>query len=122
MPSTGSAGAVRAHHHDRRAARAHRGIEFALEIVEAGDIEKVELDVLPSGVGEGEGDGSLSCDLLFVEVGDGGAVVRLAHAFNDAAVEEDGLHERRLALAAVADDGDVADICCGNTHNVPLGS
>ena len=110
-------GAVRARHDDRRAARAHRLGKFALEVVKPGDVQKIDLDVLPGDGSHRKGDGHLARDLLFVEVGDGRPVLHLAHALDRAAVEEHRFKQRGLALAAVSDDGDVADIFCRNTHN-----
>ena len=117
---------LRAHRHravcarddDRCTAGAQRFGYFALEIVKSGYVDEVDLDVFPDDGGNGEGDAHLACDLLFVEVGNGGAVVHSAHALDDAAVEEHRLEEGGLAFAAVADDGNVADIFCRNTHSV----
>ena len=45
-----------------------------------------------------------------IEVGDGGAVVDVAHAVRRAGVEQNALGGRRLARIDVGDDADVADV------------
>ena len=111
-------GSVGARHDDGGAAGTQRLGNFAFKVIEPGHVDEVDLDVLPGDGGDGEGDGHLARDLLFVKVGDGGAVFHFAHALDDAAVEEHRLKQGGLAFAAVPDDGYVADIFCRNTHSV----
>ncbi len=108
--------AVRTRHNDRRAACTQRLGYLPFEIIETGHVDQVDLDVLPGDGGNGERDAHLARDLLFVKVGDGRAVLHLAHSLDDAAVEQHRFKECGLAFAAVPDDGHVADIFCRNAH------
>ena len=79
------------------------------EVRVAGRVEQVDLGLAPLAVGEGGLQADLALDLVGVEVGDGGAVVDAAEPVDGAHVEEHGGDQRRLAAAAVAHHGHVAD-------------
>ena len=83
---------------------------LALEGRVAGAVEQVDLAALPLRVRERERDRDLAVLLVLVGVGDRGAGVDRAEPVHLARLEEERLHERRLARPPVADDGDVADL------------
>ena len=70
----------------------------------------VDLGLVPLGVREAGGEGVLAGDFLFVEVGDGGAVIDLAEPVDRACVEEGGRSQLGLSGAAVADQRDIPDV------------
>ena len=94
----------RALDHPQRAAR------LALEARVAGDVDQVDLPLLPLGVGERERDRHPALLLVVVPVRDRRARVDRAEPVRLAGLEEQRLDERGLARAAVSDDGDVADL------------
>ena len=108
--------AVGARDHDRRTAGAQSFVDFAFKIIEPGDIDQIDLDVLPGDGCDRERHGHFTRDFLLVKVGNGGAVFDFSHALDDAAVKEHCLEEGCLAFAAVPDNGNIADIFCRNTH------
>ena len=87
-----------------------RAARLALEARVAGDVDEVQLPALPLRVRERERDRHLPLLLVVVPVGDRRARVDRAEAVRLAGLEEQRLDERGLARAAVADDGDVADL------------
>ena len=75
------------------------------------------LRLLPLEVAERVRDRHLALLLVLVPVGDRGALLDDAEPVRRAGLEEHRLDERRLACAAVTDDGDVADLSgldCGH--------
>ena len=105
------------HHHARRprrrrpARRRRRAARRARrqEIAHARRVDQVDLLLVPLGVGEAGRQRVLPRDFLFVEIGDGRAVVDLAEAIDHAGIGEDGRGELCLAGAAVSDERDVSD-------------
>ena len=83
---------------------------LAREVEVTRGVEDVYLRLLVLRVHGGGGDAYLAADLLGVEVGDAVARGGAAHAVGDAGQEEDALGERALAVPAVAQEGDVADV------------
>ena len=71
------------------------------------------------GVLERHRDRELALVLVLVRVGDRRARLDRAEAVDRARLEEERLDERRLSRPAVADDGDVADLC-GLGHGLAL--
>ena len=70
------------------------------------------LDSAPAVVHRGDGsrDGDLAGGLLGIVVADGGAVGNLAHAVDGAGAVEHALGKAGLAVVAVADQADVANV------------
>src|SRR6185295_16065099 len=93
---------------------------LALEARVAGDVDEVELPVLPLRVRERERDRHPPLLLVVVPVGDSRSRLDRAEAVRLARLEEQRLDERGLARASVADDGDVADLSgleCGHARD-----
>ena len=105
--------------HERALDDPRRAAELALERRIAGDVDEVHLAVLPRRVLERHGDRELPLVLVLVRVGDGRARLDGPEAVDRARLEEKRLDERRLSRPAVADDGDVADLC-GLGHGLAL--
>ena len=80
------------------------------EIDVAGRVDQVDLDVLPGEGDRGGVDRDAPLLLLGVVVGDGGALVDLAHAVAEAAVEQHPLGDGGLAGVDVGDHADVAEV------------
>ena len=112
-PMTAETRDERAFHHSRGAA------QLALEGRIAGDVDEVDLAVLPARVLERHRDRELALVLVVVGVGDGRPGLDRAEAVDRPRLEEKRLDERRLSRPAVADDGDVADPC-GLGHGLAL--
>ena len=115
-----------AHHpadDDERALdHAQRRPRLALEARVARNVDQVQLPSLPVGVRERERDRHLPALLVVVPVGDRRARVDRAEAVQLTGLEEHRLDERGLAGAAVADDGDVANLSgleCGHAGGPP---
>ena len=85
--------------------------ELTLEGRVTGDVDEIDLPVLPLGVLERHRDRKLPLVLVLVRVGDGRTRLDGPEAVDLARLEEERLDERRLSRPAVADDGDVADPC-----------
>lgn len=94
----------------RALAHAQGPHHLADEVKVAGHVDKVELFAFPLQRRERGGDGNAAAGFFGVEVGNGGTVLHAALAVNGAGDIEHGLHERCLSLAAMAHDGDVADV------------
>ena len=106
-----------AHHrvHDN-----HRGIDHPKRRDRVGDearlpgrVDQVDLASVVLKRGDRGADRHLALVLVPLEVGDGGAVLDTAEAVDDTGLEEQRFVERRLAAAAMADQGDVPDSVCG---------
>ena len=112
-----------AHHggdrHERPLDDAGGAAQLALEAGSPGTSIEVDLPVLPLGVLERHRDRELPLVLVLVGVGDRRAGLDGAEAVDLARLEEERLDERRLSRPAVADDGDVADLC-GLGHGLAL--
>ena len=93
--------------------------ELALEARIARDVDEVQLPPLPLGPRERRRDRELALVLVLVRVRDRRARLDRAEAVDGARLEEQRLDERRLSRPAVADDGDVADLC-GLGHGLAL--
>ena len=87
-----------------------RGAGLSLKARIARDVDQVQLALLPLRVRERERDRHLPLLLVVVPVGGRRARIDRAEPVRLAGLEEQRLDERRLARAAVADDGDVADL------------
>ena len=109
-------GTVRARYDDHCTAGSERFRDFAFKVVKTGNVDQVDLDVLPGDGSNRKRNGHLARNFLLVKVGDGGAVLDLAHALNDAAVKEHRFKQCGFAFTAVPDNGNIADILCRNTH------
>ena len=103
-----------AHHardgHEHPVDDARRGAQLALESRVAGDVEQVDLPLLPRHVRERHRDRELAAVLVLVGVGDCRPRLDAAEAVDRAGLEEERLDERRLSRPAVSDDGDVTDL------------
>ena len=100
----------RAHGDDRALGHGHGADHFAGEIEVAGHVDQIDLDVLPLEGSDGGADGDLAALLLLVAVGHRVAILDAALTVDGAAGVQQGLDQRGLALAAVSDDGDIADV------------
>ena len=76
----------------------------------AGAVEDVDLHAAVVHRGDGGRDGDLAGGLLGIVVADGGAVGNLAHAVDGAGAVEHALGKAGLAVVAVADQADVANV------------
>ena len=76
----------------------------------AGRVDQVDDDVVPLERHAGGKDGDAALLLFRIEVGDGRALVDLAHAVRGAGVIEHPLGDSGLAGIDVGDDADVADL------------
>ena len=111
-----------AEHEQRPLDDAERAARLALKARVAGDVDEVELPVLPLRVRERERDRHPPLLLVVVPVGDRRARLDRAEAVRLARLEEQRLDERGLTRASVADDGDVADLSgleCGHARRPP---
>ncbi len=100
----------RGHDEQREVGGLDRGGDVADEVGVPGRVEHVDLVVVELERGERERDRDVAALLLGVEVADGRAVLDPAQADDRPGVEQQGLGQRRLAGAAVADERDVADL------------
>ncbi len=82
----------------------------SLEAGIAGRVDQVDLALLPLEVRERRGERHLPFLLVVVPVGDGRPRLDRPEPVHHPRLEEQGLHERRLANAAVSDDCDVTDL------------
>ncbi len=105
--------------HERALDDTRGAAQLALERRIAGNVDEVDLPVLPLGVLERHRDGELPLVLVLVGVRDRRARFDRAEPVDLARLEEERLDERRLSRPAVADDGDVADLC-GLGHGLAL--
>src|SRR5262249_35350512 len=100
-----------------------RAAQLALEARIAGDVDEVDLPLLPARVLERHRDRQLALVLVLVEVGDRRTGLDGAKPVDGSGLEEERLDERRLSRPAVTDDGDVADLCgVGHGRSVLLGA
>ena len=96
---------------------AQRTPRLALEARVAGNVDEVDLPVLPARVSERERDRHLPLLLVLVPITDGRAGVDRSEPVDLVGLVEQSLDEGRLAGSAMADDGDVADLSgldCGH--------
>ena len=100
----------RAHHDQRAFAHVQRAHLLAGEIKKARNIHQIDLLVLPLQRRHGGGEGDMPLDLLRVVVHGRLAVLHAALPVDGAGSEQHRLGQRRLANAAMADQGQVADI------------
>ena len=98
------------HGHDRALDHAKRCVGVGLEAGVARRVDDVDLAVVPLEALERPRQRHLPFVLVVVPVGDRRALLHRAEAVRLAGLEEHRLDERRLSHAAVADDGDVADL------------
>ena len=100
----------RGHDEQREVGRLDRGGDVADEVGVAGRVEHVDLVVFELERCERERHRDVAALLLGVEVAHGRAVLDPAQADDRPGVEQEGLGQRGLAGAAVADECDVADL------------
>ena len=100
---------ARAEDHHRAVQDAQTSLHLGGEVDVAGRVDQVDGDVFPGKGHAGRLDRDAPLLLLFEEVGDGSALVHLAHAVAEAAVEQHALGERGLPGVDVSDDADVAE-------------
>ena len=100
----------RRHDEQREVGGLDRGGDVADEVGVPGRVEHVDLVVLELERRERERHRDVAALLLGVEVADGRAVLDPAEADDRPGVEQQGLGQGGLAGAAVADEGDVADL------------
>ena len=87
----------------------HRAFHLDGEIDVAGGVDDVDPIVLPAGGNGGGGDGDAPLTLLFHPVGDGGAIVDLAHLVDHARVEQNPFGRGGLAGVDMSGDTDISD-------------
>ena len=111
---------VRADNKNRRTASRKPLVPFALEIVKAGQIQKIDFYAFPNKIGNGGINGIFLCLFKLVKVRNGCSVFGFAHAVYNAAVEEHRLAKSSFSLSAVPDYRNVSDFFCRNIHSSPL--
>ena len=98
-------------HHDAGGFHHAEGTHhFADKIEIAGHVDHVDLGVFPFHGRDSRADGNMAFDFFGIIVGGGGAVFHLALAVHMARRVEHGFGQGRFAVAAVADQGDIADV------------
>ena len=100
----------RGHDEQREVGGLERGADVADEVGVARRVEEVDLGAVELERRQRERHRDPAALLLGVEVADRRAVLDLAEAGDRPGREQEGLGERGLAGAAVADEGDVADV------------
>ena len=96
---------------DHAALHSAQGAEHVAHEVEvAGAVEDVDLAACEAHRGDGGGDGDLAGGFLSVVVAYGGAVGDLAHTVDRAGAVQHALSKAGLAVVAVADQADVANV------------
>ena len=100
----------RAHHDERRIHDAQGAHHLADEVEVAGNIDEIDLGILPFDRGDGGADGELALDFLGVVIRNGAAILNAAHAVNRTRGPQQRFGQRGLALAAVADNRNIANI------------
>ena len=106
----------RVHDDEGRLDHPESGPRLRDEVAVARRVDEVDAMAFPVGVGQRRVDGDLPLDLVGIEVGGGGAVVGAPETGDGSGREEQGLHERRLAHAAVTDDADIANLSNLDRH------
>ena len=99
-----------AHGDDGALAHGQRAGLLTGEIEVSGDIDQIDLGVLPLQRSHGGADGNAALGLFGLEVGGGGAVLNAALAIDRARREQKCLDQSGLAFAAMSDNGKVADV------------
>ena len=94
-----------------RVGDAQRRARIGQKVGDARRVDEVDLCLVPFGVGEARRQGVLSGDFLVVVIGDGGAFVDFPEPVDRAGVEQGGRGELGLPGSAVADQGDIPDVC-----------
>ena len=89
-------------------AQGTHGLADKIEV--AGNIDHVEHLLVPVNGGNSRADGDLSLDFFRFKVGHGVAVFRAALTVDCAGSEQQCLHQRRFAFAAMPHEGDVTDV------------
>ena len=84
-------------------------MNFAIEIEEAGGVDKIDLGILPFNGSDGGAYGDMPLGLLSVIIGDGAAIFNAAHTIEKAGIEKHGFGDGGLAFAAVTQYTDVAN-------------
>ena len=96
---------------DHAALHCAQGAEHIAHKVEvAGAVKHVDLHAAVVQGGDGGGNGDLAGGFLRVIVADGGPVGDLTHAVDGAGAEQHALRKAGLAVVAVADQADVANV------------
>ena len=109
-----------AHHEHGQVDDPQRGAHVAQEVGVARGVDQVDLVALPLERGHGERQRDPAPLLLGVVVADGGAVLDPPEAVDGAGSVQERLGQRRLAGAAVAHQGHVADLLGRKElHSVP---
>ena len=98
------------HRHDRALHHPERAQHVGLEAGLAGRVDQVDRAALPVEVRDRGRDRHLAPALLVVEVRDGRLLGDAPQPVHGARLEQQGLDERGLAGAAMADHGDVSDL------------
>ena len=99
---------------DQRAVRkCHSGGHFAIEVEETGRVNHIDLRVFPLERRKRHVDRNGPLDLFGIKIRRGGAVFNLAHAVNKTRIEQHGLGQRGLALAAMTENANVANVFRG---------
>ena len=94
-----------------RVSNAQSRARIGQKVGDARRVDEVDLCLVPFGVCKARRQGVLSGDFLVVVVGDGGAFVDFPEPVDRAGVEEGGRGELGLPGRAVADQGDIPDVC-----------
>ena len=107
---TGGQSGGRAHHEHGALHGVQRAGHFAREIEVAGNVDDIELLAVDFNGRHGRADGNMALDLFRIPVADSVAIFDTALAVDDAGCIEHRFDQRGLALRAVSQYRDVADI------------
>lgn len=89
--------------------KSHCFVYFAIEIKETGSVNKVYFGSVPLKGSNSCADGNVSFGFFGIIVGNGRAVVNLAHAVEKPCIEKHCFSQSGFAFSAVAEDGNIAD-------------
>ena len=108
----------RVHHHHGGVGHVEGGPGIRQEIVVAGGVSQIDRVLFPLIMVKGAGDGDLAFNFLGLVIQDGTAVVHFSQPGGGPRRKEEGLGQRGLAAAAMADKDQVADLCGFAGHQI----
>ena len=102
-----------AYHDQGRVRQRHGSSHFAIKIEKARGVNDVDLDILPLEGRQRGVDGNGALDLFGIVVGGGIAVFHLTDTLDQTGIKKHCLGKGGFPFAAVAENADIADVCCG---------
>ena len=102
-----------AYHDQGRVRQRHGSGHFAIKIEKARGVNDVDLDILPLEGRQRGVDGNGALDLFGIVVGGGIAVFHLTDTLDQTGIKKHCLGKGGFPFAAVAENADIADVCCG---------